>query len=79
MDYGLLCLKSIFITIMTTTIYVACLKNEEEGTEPPYKAFRNYDDAQAYCQTELPLDLGLEEGDLKENEEFVIYNVELED
>ena len=79
MVFGLLHHKSIFITIMSMTIYVACLKHEEEGTEPPYKAFRNYDDALAYCKIELPLDLGLEEGDLKENEEFVIYDVEFED
>ncbi|MBA3286014.1 MAG: hypothetical protein H0U27_13285 [Nitrosopumilus sp.] len=60
-------------------IYVVCLIHPEDRTEPPYKAFKNYEDAQNYAQTDLPDELGLEEGELKENEDFRIYTVEFED
>jgi hypothetical protein len=59
-------------------IYVVCLIHPEEGTEPPYEAFTTYEAAQKYAHTVLPLEFGLDEFDLKEDEDFTIYGVELE-
>ncbi len=59
-------------------IYVVCLVHPEEGTEPPYKAFEEYEAAQEYAQTDLPEDLGLDKNDLKEDEDYKIYMVEFE-
>jgi hypothetical protein len=59
-------------------IYVVCLVHPEEGREPPYSAFTNFEAARKYAQVNLPLDLGLEEFELKEDEDYRIYQVELQ-
>lgn len=58
-------------------IYVVCLVHPEAGTEPPYSAFTKFEDAQKYALEELPLDLGLSQSGLEEEEDFRIYEIEL--
>ena len=60
------------------TIYIVCLIHAEEGTEPPYKAFTTNEAAKRYAELELPVELGLNEGGLKEGEEYIIYSTQLE-